>query len=513
MENLNSENVSSGNDSQFTANSIVTDDEDDTSYESMPNNDSGTCCYRRRGRGGIKTSTKPFKNGHVRTKSEGSALFKQDKKYFSEDKYGLTNIPDLTNVEMLSHLGHSTDQNCRRRVQSISRDRDLSPSEVGRQYITKGKEDMDIMIGRIVHNVEDMAEVAAKKASDSVKNIYHNVHDRAEAAAAKSSEMVHSAFEKSSHMADVAAQKSSKMVNSAIEKSSKIAGYCWKVCHFEKLASWQQDNEHLLYGHRPELTSAAECFKSIFRIHTETGNIWTHMIGFFAFVVATIVFYVKPLCDNCHSEALLEDKLVFLCFFIGAMICLLCSTLFHTMSCHSEFVSNVFSRLDYAGISILICGSSITWLYFGFYCEFYHRLTYMTTIALLGLLTIVLTLMDKFNRPEYRSFRASTFVALGFISAAPIIHLISIYGLKHVIDHGALYHALLMGALYVTGACLYALRIPERFMPGKCDIWFQSHQIFHVLVVAAAFVFYDGMADMAKYRLQNIGHCSHYEVM
>ena len=156
------------------------------------------------------------------------------------------------------------------------------------------------------------------------------------------------------------------------------------------------------------------------------------MIGFFAFVVATIVFYVKPLCDNCHSEvrifdtldgrcwnleyyiwavikawminqfvfqALLEDKLVFLCFFIGAMICLLCSTLFHTMSCHSEFVSNVFSRLDYAGISLLICGSSITWLYFGFYCEFYHRLTYMTTIALLGLLTIVLTLMDKFNRP------------------------------------------------------------------------------------------------------------------
>ena len=26
------------------------------------------------------------------------------------------------------------------------------------------------------------------------------------------------------------------------------------------------------------------------------------MIGFFAFVVATIVFYVKPLCDNCHAE-------------------------------------------------------------------------------------------------------------------------------------------------------------------------------------------------------------------
>ena len=39
-----------------------------------------------------------------------------------------------------------------------------------------------------------------------------------------------------------------------------------------------------------------------------------------------------------------------------------------------------------------------------------------------------------------------------------------------------------MGALYITGAGLYAARIPERFLPGKCDIWFQSHQIFHLLV-------------------------------
>ena len=98
-----------------------------------------------------------------------------------------------------------------------------------------------------------------------VKHIVHNVHEKAEAAAQKSSEIVHSAIEKSSHIADVAAQKSSKIVHSAIEKSSQIADKFWKVCHFEKLSAWQKDNEHLLYGHRPELPSAAECFKSIFR--------------------------------------------------------------------------------------------------------------------------------------------------------------------------------------------------------------------------------------------------------
>lgn len=40
-----------------------------------------------------------------------------------------------------------------------------------------------------------------------------------------------------------------------------------------------KDNEYIQYGHRPELRSFVECFKSVFRIHTETGNIWTHLLG------------------------------------------------------------------------------------------------------------------------------------------------------------------------------------------------------------------------------------------
>ena len=54
-------------------------------------------------------------------------------------------------------------------------------------------------------------------------------------------------------------------------------------------------------------------------------------------------------------------------------------------------------------------------------------------------------------------------------------------------ERGALYHALIMGALYITGACLYAARIPERFMPGKCDIWFQSHQVIILCLFRGAY--------------------------
>jgi adiponectin receptor len=95
-----------------------------------------------------------------------------------------------------------------------------------------------------------------------------------------------------------------------------------------------------------------------------------------------------------------------------------------------------------------------------------------------------------------------------------------------------------MGALYIIGAAIYALRVPERFFPGKCDIWvsfpppfdffrvilfcladdgyikrvslyviqFQSHQIFHIFVIIAAFVHYHGITEMAMHRM-SVGEC------
>ena len=53
----------------------------------------------------------------------------------------------------------------------------------------------------------------------------------------------------------------------------------WKRVHFTGLPAWLQDNEYLHGGHRPELGNFGSCFKSIFALHTETGNIWTHMYG------------------------------------------------------------------------------------------------------------------------------------------------------------------------------------------------------------------------------------------
>uniref|UniRef100_A0A8C3SQT9 Adiponectin receptor 1 n=1 Tax=Chelydra serpentina TaxID=8475 RepID=A0A8C3SQT9_CHESE len=53
----------------------------------------------------------------------------------------------------------------------------------------------------------------------------------------------------------------------------------WRVFPHDVLPDWLKDNDFLLHGHRPPMPSFRACFRSIFRLHTETGNIWTHLIA------------------------------------------------------------------------------------------------------------------------------------------------------------------------------------------------------------------------------------------
>lgn len=113
----------------------------------------------------------------------------------------------------------------------------------------------------------------------------------------------------------------------------------WVVCHFNHLPRWLQDNEFLHVSHRPQLPSFKECFQSIFRMHSETGNIWTHLIGCLMFLVFA-VYVALTLPDHMRFM----DKFMFGIFFLGVILCLAFSFLYHTVSCHSPKVGKLFSK-------------------------------------------------------------------------------------------------------------------------------------------------------------------------
>nr|CAD7441191.1 unnamed protein product [Timema bartmani] len=296
-----------------------------------------------------------------------------------------------------------------------------------------------------------------------------------------------------SALAHNAAEQAEEFVRKVWEAS-------WKVCHFRNLPQWLQDNDYLHAGHRPPLPSFYACFKSIFRIHTETGNIWTHLLGCVAFIGVATYFLSQPTMT-------LEEKLVFGAFFVGAIVCLGMSSAFHTVHCHSECVGKLFSKLDYCGIAMLIMGSFVPWLYYGFYCHFQPKLIYLSVVTCLGVSSIVVSLWDRFSEPKYRALRAGVFMTFGLSGVVPAVHYAISEGWFNAISRASLGWLILMGGLYILGAMFYALRRNCRL--NRFCLWFQfqSHQIFHVLVIAAAFVHYHGITEMAMYRM-TVGECT-----
>lgn len=51
-----------------------------------------------------------------------------------------------------------------------------------------------------------------------------------------------------------------------------------------------------------------------------------------------------------------RDKLMIGIYALSVIICFALSTSYHILACHSPTIGNLFCKLDYCGISILITG-------------------------------------------------------------------------------------------------------------------------------------------------------------
>ncbi|XP_059293492.1 heptahelical transmembrane protein 4-like [Lycium ferocissimum] len=349
----------------------------------------------------------------------------------------------------------------------------------------------------------------------------------------------------------------------------------YQLVEYHSLPGYLKDNEYILGHYRAEWP-LKQALLSIFTIHNETLNVWTHLIGFFLFLALTIYtaiqvpkvvdlhslqnlpdalrkadlhklqaelltclpslphmpdlhrfrdgllrspsnWHILDLLTNClperfsHSNhtdvcvlrSVKEDvaniiapllvrpitRWPFYAFLGGAMFCLLASSTCHLLSCHSERVSYLMLRLDYAGIAALISTSFYPPVYYSFMCYPSFCNLYLGFITLLGIGTILGSLLPVFQTPEYRTIRASLFFGMGLSGAVPILHKLVLFWHQPEALHTTGYE-LLMGIFYGIGALVYAMRVPERWMPGKFDIAGHSHQLFHVLVVAGAFTHY-----------------------
>jgi len=202
------------------------------------------------------------------------------------------------------------------------------------------------------------------------------------------------------------------------------------------------------------------------------------------------------------------DWAFFTVFLFSAVFCLSCSAFYHTFSAHSRKVADQCHVLDYSGIVVLTVGSFYPCIYYGFYCDPHLQITYLIAMTLVGAGAAYIVLNPEYSKPTHRGARTAVFIALGLSAIVPISHGLIVHGLTKVRHEMGFGWLLPSAGLYISGALLYANRIPERFAPGAFDHFFASHQIFHVHVVLAALAHYACVLTAFDHWHARMGQCT-----
>jgi adiponectin receptor len=254
----------------------------------------------------------------------------------------------------------------------------------------------------------------------------------------------------------------------------------WRLRRIEEVPAWMAANPYILSGYRLNY-SFWMCLRSLFMVHNETGNVWTHLLGFLLFV--GLAYHVV----SAVLEASLLNYSVFFFYMLTCLLCMASSTVYHLMCCHSEFVMRATLFVDFFGISALITGSFIPPIYYVFECYPYLRLLYMGQITILGGTTLIMPWFKFFNKPEWDTRRLLLYVVTIVSGLGPTAHGFFLFP-PNLVTGPIHLGLMLMFLFYGLGTIIYVTRIPESLYPGQFDYWFSSHQLWHIFVLAASVV-------------------------
>eukprot|EP01080_Neovahlkampfia_damariscottae_P005595 gene5595-9410_t len=268
-----------------------------------------------------------------------------------------------------------------------------------------------------------------------------------------------------------------------------------------------RDNPHLIEGYRKmPAGSYWDCLLSIFTLHNETINIWSHLLPGLLWVYSLFFVIPKLLVNGTFMEKLIAGYL----YPIGAIMVFTGSTLFHIFKCNSIRDYHFFLVLDLSGILVLFtAGFPLKNLFnvlnlgnaMGPWIELTCYPTYQIFFTIFGLIFGIILIwpvtpiLVKYRLTNLRTFLYFTLLLYSFI----------LYYIKVLIIEAGMYDSFkwksqwMMLRMYIIGGSaliIRTLKYPERLIPKKFNIFFSSHQLFHILAAWGIWITYFDMIEL-----------------
>ncbi|KAJ8305305.1 hypothetical protein KUTeg_015850 [Tegillarca granosa] len=286
-----------------------------------------------------------------------------------------------------------------------------------------------------------------------------------------------------------------------IEKIRK-AGHCQLTFKAEEVPTLFRE-PGVLTGYRIPNQSLKYYIFSMFQIHNETVNIWTHLIAFLIVLGKTLDCVRNYNAENPQFP-------VFLGFGICCLFYTFFSTVAHTIHSMSPYVHYKCYQADYAGIGFYMLGSSFLLYYASCHKDYYDvlELSILPFNIVMSWFGFICCCMAKllYRRPypfQRKLWQLGSFgtqvLCTSFIVIARYLDCwndtsCSVSSLNH---HTLVYFFMFASIFF------FSSHIPEKLWPGKFDMVGQGHQLFHILVT---------IATLLQYRAASIDFAHHSTV-
>lgn len=238
----------------------------------------------------------------------------------------------------------------------------------------------------------------------------------------------------------------------------------------------------IIYGYRHIDRKWSYYLKSIFKIHNETFNIWTHAV---ALIFHISLLYEGTVLYNYYREQQSWPLLLFgLCCIFSTAVSVI-AHIFHTKSKKHHYNMLI---LDYVGASCYGYGSGIIALHY-----FSDKTTYRCikkvylfahwTFCWLDFTVICIAKISLGHTSKVWTRKIVIiipFIGHAFLLTATVVRKYWLFCNGDTSHVTSLTNYNWIYLLFFLQALSYGSHLPEVILPGLFDIIGQSHQIFHV---------------------------------